>query len=113
MWVVQLLPVAYTEKLPTVWLALGKSQEQPRSEVKGTSEVQRREGIRICSYSESWQSQAAFQDKKTPTKLYLTCVPRSGIEYRCHSPSSTQWPQPGDLPRTCLCAGCSHRYVGS
>lgn len=48
----------------TVWLALGKSQEQPRSEVKGISEVQRREGTRICSYSEWWQSQAASQDKK-------------------------------------------------
>lgn len=65
MWVVQLLSVAYTEKLPTVWLALGKSQEQPRSEVKGTSEVQGREGTRICSYSEWWQSHTTSQDKKT------------------------------------------------
>lgn len=80
-----------TKKLPTVCVALGKSQKLPRSEVKGTSEVQRGEGTRMHSYSEGWQSQAASQAQKP----YLTCMPMSGIECRCHSPSCTQWPQLG------------------
>lgn len=82
---------ADTKKLPTVCAALGKSQKLPRSEVKGTSEAQRREGTRMHSFSEGWQSQAASPG----TEAIPDLSPISAVECSCHSPSSTQWPQLG------------------
>lgn len=60
MWAVQLHPMAGTEKLPTVCMALGRTLEHPGPEIKGISEVQR---------SEWWQSQAASQVKETMPDL--------------------------------------------
>lgn len=98
----QILPGADAEKLPTA-CSTEREPGAPKVRGWGISEVQKRAGTRVCSPSKCWPSRAASQVQETG--------PTNGTEYRCHSPSSTQWPQPGDLPRACLCPGCSHRCV--
>lgn len=89
-----------TEKLPTVCVVLGRSQEHPRSEFSGVSEVQRRSRIRICSHSK-WRQSRDASCQRNQSRLTRGL----GTEHRCLGPFSTQWPQPGDLPGTCLCPG--------